>query len=257
MVRARPLLLVLAASLLAFAPPPRLEAASSTRPVRWLWAWERPEDLRFLAARSDTGVAYLAESLVIDGEAVRPRPRHQPLAVDRATRRLVVVRLDAVRGSPAPRAKETIARVADRAVAAYVRDGGAVGLQIDFDAPPSLQPFYAELLGATRERLDASAELTITAIASWCTRADSFLARALPLDGVVPMEFAMGPDARWVRAALDARGGYAEPRCTDALGVSMSEPIPRRAARAATLFAFSREPWTARSFERLVEETAR
>lgn len=256
-MRARSSILVLAAALLALVPPARLDAAPARAPVRWLWAWERPEDLRFLASRRDTGVAYLAESIALDGDSIRAMPRRQPLVLDDATRRLVVVRLDRVRSSPPPESDAAVARVAARAVSAYERDRGAVGLQIDFDAPPAFQPFYAALLDVVRRRLDASASLTITAVASWCTSRASFLARPLPVDAVVPMEFAMGPDARWVRLALGARDGYAEPRCRDSLGVSVDEPMSPRAPRARALYAFSQKPWTPRSFERFVEATTR
>jgi len=44
-----------------------------------LWAWERPEDLRFLAGDSDVAVAFLAETIDLRGGRIDLVPRAQPL----------------------------------------------------------------------------------------------------------------------------------------------------------------------------------
>ena len=56
--------------------PPRV-----SMPGLVLWAWERPEDLRFIDATS-TGVAYLAATIELQPDGTeRFQFRHQPLRV--------------------------------------------------------------------------------------------------------------------------------------------------------------------------------
>src|SRR5690349_23173068 len=54
-----------------------------------LWAWERPEALRFINPQ-EVGVAYLAATITISGDRVSIRPRLQPLALAPGTRRIAV-----------------------------------------------------------------------------------------------------------------------------------------------------------------------
>ena len=59
-----------------------------------LWAWERPEDLRFLDCRQ-TGVAYLAETVILDRGGITLRPRLQPLLISEGCAVVAVVRVEA------------------------------------------------------------------------------------------------------------------------------------------------------------------
>src|SRR5687768_546068 len=58
---------------------PKSERMNEFPPVI-LWAWERPEDLDFLDPQK-YGIAYLAQTLELNGDAVVIRPRRQPLQV--------------------------------------------------------------------------------------------------------------------------------------------------------------------------------
>src|SRR5271157_3704576 len=78
--------------------PSRVSAAKSTPQVT-LWAWERPEDLRFLDS-SSVGVAFLAGSVYMDQQPV-VRPRLQPLLVGEHTPITAVVRLEITPNTPA------------------------------------------------------------------------------------------------------------------------------------------------------------
>src|SRR4029434_8632148 len=60
-------------------------------PALVLWAWERPEDLRGLG--TSAGVAFLAQSITIDGQIVTRVPRRQPLRVDPSTPLIAVTRI--------------------------------------------------------------------------------------------------------------------------------------------------------------------
>src|SRR5580692_4407866 len=65
-----------------------------TAPGLILWAWERPEDLRFIDPAT-TGVAYLAATATIRSDgAVHFRFRQQPLATPPGAIRIAVVRIE-------------------------------------------------------------------------------------------------------------------------------------------------------------------
>ncbi|HUP05235.1 MAG TPA: hypothetical protein VMU19_14660, partial [Bryobacteraceae bacterium] len=54
-----------------------------------LWAWERPEHLRFVDPRA-AGVAFLARSISWQGGRVASSPRYQPLEVQPGTAMIAV-----------------------------------------------------------------------------------------------------------------------------------------------------------------------
>lgn len=68
----------------------------SAVPSLVLWAWERPEDLRFLDPMR-VGVAFLAATVRVGPEGMSYRPRMQALQVARETRLVAVVRIDIFR----------------------------------------------------------------------------------------------------------------------------------------------------------------
>ena len=60
------------------------------------WAWERPEDLSFIDT-NEIGVAFLAKTIVMQGDAVSIRPRLQPLNVPDDTALMAVARIESKR----------------------------------------------------------------------------------------------------------------------------------------------------------------
>src|SRR5262249_6546002 len=83
--------------------------------------------------------------------------------------------------------------------------------------------------------------LSMTALASWCLR-DPWL-DGLPVSGVVPMLFRMGPEAPAVFAHLEARGDFPQRACHGNVGVAVEEglrwmPSGRRA------WVFSADGWS-------------
>lgn len=213
------------ALLLAVAPP---------APSLVLWAWERPEDLRFIDTR-EVGVAYLAGTVGVRGDAVEARPRMQPLRVPADASMTAVVRIEArapaMSAAQAREVAQVVARLADAERARCV--------QVDFDAALSERTFYAAVLREIRPLLRPDQRLEMTALASWCL-SDRWLDDA-PVDSVVPMAFRMGRDDARVRRAL--RDGELDARCAGALGVATDEPLPR-VPDGARVFAFSAKPWT-------------
>jgi Protein of unknown function (DUF3142) len=215
------------------APAPR---KFSNLPSKFLWAWERPEDLRFLPR--STGVAFLADTVGVQGAAFSERWRGQPLKVNPNTALVAVIRIET-------RAVDNSSGIRDRVAASVVRAAqlpNVVGVQIDYDARRSERDFYASVLQEIHEQLPAEKFLSITALASWC-QGDRWLS-GLPIDEAVPMMFRMGAERdEFVRFAKSGRS-FLEPLCRDSVGVSTDEAaaIPTRTFR---YYWFSPRPWTA------------
>ncbi|MFP2958331.1 DUF3142 domain-containing protein [Myxococcus sp. 1LA] len=252
-------------------PSPSLHAAARTRRGRWatlaallascaparppeppqvvLWAWERPEDLRFLTqAGHPVSVAFLLATLSLtDAEVLEP-PRRQPLHVPPGTPLKATVRMEAQPGASLARySPERLHALADR-LATLARRPELTALQLDFDARASEYDAYVAMLQALRQKLPPSVSLSITGLASWCTPG-SWLTRA-PVDEVVPQLFRMGPEAPTWRARF-ARGLPAP--CRGSVGLALDEwqAVP---PGVSTLYVFNPHPWTPEAFSRVVAE---
>lgn len=221
--------------------------AISATPSLVLWAWERPEDLRFLDP-TKAGVAFLAGTVRLGPKGMSYRPRMQPLQVARETKLVAVVRIETAAGAALD---QEIARQVAREIAQAARLPAVVAIQVDFDATASERGFYRELLLELRPELPPSMPISITALTSWCI-GDRWMT-GVPIDEAVPMLFRMGVGqadvTNWMRSGHDFR----EPACRTGLGISLDErwaqlPPERR------VYVFSPSPWTERSFERLVRE---
>jgi hypothetical protein len=203
-----------------------------------LWAWERPEDLRFIVP-SATGVAFLAETVFVDNAAVRYHPRMQPLRVPPETKLIAVVRIES-KGQPSGDAADEVLRaIADKRISA---------LQIDFDARESERSFYAGLLREVRARMPREMPLEITALVSWCG-GKSWLG-GLPVVDVVPMFFRMGAD---VHAPKEASR---EPLCRSAVGISTDE-VYTEIPRGRRVYVFHPRPWTETDYRAVLQESAK
>jgi hypothetical protein len=210
-------------------------------PRLMLWAWERPTDLRSLAA--DVGVAFLSQTLIVRDGAVDAVPRRNALRVSPHTPLVAVTRIEsdgALRlgsGQALPPAMVTTMAAAIAGTTALPR---VRGVQIDFDAAESERGFYRALVGAVRQAIGPGVPLSITALASWCAQ-DRWMA-GLPVDEAVPMLFRMGPvNAPYVGLARAPSTAAAE--CRDALGTSLDEPLHVRAG-GRRLYVFNASPWT-------------
>lgn len=207
-----------------------------------LWAWERPEDLRFLAP-GEAEVAVLAGTLRLSGDRVDAHPRSVPLHVEDGVPVTAVVRIEAQPGATLDQAQLELAadwvfELADRPAFA--------GLQLDFDARASERGFYQRLLTAVRPRF---AKLSITALASWCFESGDWLA-SLPVDEITPMLFRMGPGGDGYLDQLERDGGFPNRLCGSSVGVSTDEPLRWR-PRAPRLYVFHPRPWTSADWRAL------
>jgi hypothetical protein len=73
---------------------PRRSEQISSLPEFVLWAWERPEDLRFINPEN-TSVAFLAGTVQLRGDTVVVRPRLLSLLVPDHAQLVAVVRIEA------------------------------------------------------------------------------------------------------------------------------------------------------------------
>jgi hypothetical protein len=211
-----------------------------------LWAWERPEDLRFINT-DDIGVAFLAQTVYLRSDQTSIRPRLQPLSVAAGAKLIAVTRIES---SHAALSSEQRARTV-AAIAKLTRNERVAAIQIDFDARTSERAFYRDLLVDLRQAMPATVRLSITALASWCL-GDNWLA-GLPIDEAVPMLFRMGVDQRNIEMRLDAGTDFNAPIARHSLGISTDEPLARLPA-GRRVYIFNPRSWSAESARKIIEE---
>ena len=253
------------------------------------WAWERPEDLRFLLP-DQAGVAFLAKTISIETPPANPsadssppfivRPRLQPLRITPGTQLIAVARIENPSASHSSFSLEQtqwaahsfpIFSDAQRALlASEIADlqsiPGVSVVQIDFDAPASAHAFYASLLQDVRRRLPPSMPLSITALASWCI-GDPWLAQLPPgtIDEAVPMLFRMGPDAANVAKFIHSNDDFPVVACRSSLGLSTDEPLSHDLLtaksssttfdpRAKRIYIFAPRAWTPSAAQNIIQE---
>jgi Protein of unknown function (DUF3142) len=216
-----------------FRSPDRMSAL----PPLVLWAWERPEDLRFINPQN-TAIAFLAATIRVETDNVAIRPRLQSLLVPDRAKLVAVIRIEADRDAALDRSQieAAVAVIAKQALLPRV-----VAIQIDFDATRSQRGFYRALLLDLRRRLGPGVPISITALASWCL--DDDWISSLPIDEAVPMLFRMGAGTNDVVGQLTSGRDFRPLICQRSLGVStderwMSLPAGRR------LYVFQPRPWT-------------
>jgi hypothetical protein len=212
-----------------------------------LWAWERPEDLRFINT-DEVGVAFLARTIYLQNDKAIIRPRLQPLSVLPETKLIAVARIESNRSarlSPAERAQ------AVTAIAELARNETVAAIQIDFDARSSEREFYRDLLTDLRRELPSRVRLSITALASWCM-GDNWLT-GLPIDEAVPMLFRMGVDRPNILARLEAGTDFSARIARHSLGLSTDEPLTALPP-GRRVYVFNPRSWSKQSAQKIVEE---
>jgi len=256
---------------------------TSGLPRVFLWAWERPEDFRFLSP-GEAGVAFLAETIYLrepreknEKEAendVRVQSRRQPLRVNPGTALIAVARIETLRaqgaGRNSPESSLPYTEAQRRRMAEEISQlqniAGVRAVQIDFDATQSERAFYAELLRDVRARLRPEQPLSITALASWCL-GDAWLAQLPPgtIDEAVPMLFRMGGETGEVARILRRGDGFTVAACQGSAGLSTDEPLSRDLLNGKfpsklpgqsqkRIYLFHPRPWTKMEAEKWIEE---
>jgi hypothetical protein len=260
---------------------------SGALPNLFYWAWERPEDLRFLQSKN-AGVAYLAKTIYVPAPNEEPRrdadgslsirPRLQPLRVAPGTPLIAVVRIETRAGRQAASYVEKNPQASSRSftplqnqhlvdeIVDVQKLPNIRAIQIDFDATVSERASYATLLKNLRHNLPASLPLSITALASWCT-GDPWLEQLPPgtIDEAVPMLFRMGPDTAGVAKFLQSGADFRVSACQTSLGLSTDESLSNALFRrtlpnmpsdwhAKRIYVFAPRAWTQPAAEAVLKE---
>jgi hypothetical protein len=203
-------------------------------PQKTLWAWERPEDLRAINPET-TAIAWLDQSVLLGSEVIS-QPRRQPLSYPSNATRIAVVRIETLPNARLDAAEE---QQTVRLLLKSAERPGIAAFQVDFDATRSQRGFYSELLRDLRWQMPSGLQLSITALASWCSY-DDWIA-ALPVDEAVPMLFRMEPDRRRASAALP-EFRIREPLCMSSVGISTHETWPEEMA-GKRIYIFADRGW--------------
>ncbi len=225
------------AALLLCAPP----GAMAAQPQFVIWAWERPEDLRFAHGAE---VAVQTGFINLVGDQVVARGRYFPLNVDPASVTTAVVHIQVDHRQPlhwSPTLRATLARK----VLELARPSRYRRVQIDFEVRASERQVLLSLLKDIRAALPTGTALSMTALASWC-ESEGWLDLA-PVDEIVPMLFRMGPGGRALKTRLAKGGDFGDPRCRSAYALSVDAPLARAPA-GRRVYLFSPKSWTAADF---------
>ena len=233
----------------------RNRANEMNLPPVMLWAWERPEDLRFINS-SRYGVAVLAQTLVLKGDEVIHKPRRQPLLVPPDAKVVAVTRIESQRSKdqrPAlsPDQKNRISEL----VRKTLELPNVSAVQIDFDVTTSERNFYRNLLVELRSKLPDETPLSITALASFCI-GDRWI-KDLPVDEAIPMAFRMGTDSEKIRALLGDGHDFRGELCQRSYGIALDEPLSTTFDSARRVYVFNSRSWKESDLKDVEERLAK
>lgn len=218
-------------------------------PNQILWAWERAEDLRFIDTQK-FGVAFLAQTLLLQNDEIIFRPRRQPLEVSPETYLIAVTRIETIKESakrPALSDEQKIKIVS--LIKKTLELPNASAIQIDFDVVVSERNFYRSLITDLKKELPENTPLTITSLASWCV-GDSWF-NDFPVDEAVPMAFVMGADSKRIRDFLAKENDWREPLCRGSYGISIDEPLDVKFQPNRRFYYFKSGAWKKSDLERI------
>jgi hypothetical protein len=262
---------------------------SASLPNVTFWAWERPEDLRFLRP-DQAAVAFLAKTILLEippanssadsSPSFVVRSRLQPLRITPGAPLIAVVRIETPSAPhhsfslqqnhssshPLPIFSDAQRALLATEIADLQSVPGVTSIQIDYDAPASAHTFYASLLQDVRRKLPPSMPLSITALVSWCI-GDPWLSQLPPgtIDEAVPMLFRMGPDAANVAKFLHSNDDFPVAACRGSLGLSTDEPLSHDLLtaksssatfdpRAKRTYIFAPRAWTPSAAQNIIQE---
>lgn len=233
---------------------PRLD---TDMPRRMIWAWERPEDLRFLEPK-EFGVAFLAQTISLENDRAVPKPRRQPLELSPGTYVIAVTRIETLKEmGKGPTLDEKMAGEVASLIKSTCALPDVKGVQVDFDAVSSERAFYRSMmtkLANEIKALDAADanthhssltghhSLTMTSLASWCT-GDAWF-NDFPVDEAIPMVFQMGSDEQKIKTYLRNGNDWLEPLCRGSYGLSIDDPIVDGIRRERRIYYFKNSTWS-------------
>ncbi len=253
-------------------------------PTKFLWAWERPEDLRFLDPK-EFGVAFLAQTIYLEQDSITPKRRRVPLDIAPGTYVIAVTRIETAKDNAKRPAFDAamIERTAGL-IKATLELPDVKGVQVDFDAVVSERTFYRTMMNKLRESLNKQApllekggvdgggtppsdgvvrnaqntepssltprhSLTMTSLASWCT-GDAWF-NDFPVDEAVPMVFQMGADSDKIKTYLRNGNDWQEPLCRGSYGISLEEGRFEGIKPGRRMYYFKNSAWRADDLPKL------
>jgi hypothetical protein len=211
-----------------------------------LWAWETPENLKFLNDEN-IGVAYLSQTILLKNDDVELRPRRQPLEVNDGTFLIAVTRIETnkiTRVTLSDKQKSEIVELVLRTL----KQKNVKAIQIDFDVVVSEREFYRKLLNDLRPKIPQNIPLTITALASFCIGDNWF--GDLPIDEAVPMIFRMGKDSETVKNYLASGKDFNDTLCKNSYGLAFDEPLNVTFQKNRRFWYFHNN-WTEKDLEKI------
>lgn len=213
-----------------------------------LWAWERNEDLRFLAGEPHVEVAAVLTTVRLVGEQAYVYGRRQHLAVPAGIRVTPVVHVDAMLQNPPVFNDAQRQAIVNAVLAASHHSGGAGDerVQLDFETGISGRPFYRRLIEEIR-RDTRHLHVSVTALASWCAQ-DRWM-QALEVDEIIPMLFRMGRDGNGIRRRLASTGKLPDPAC-NSVGIALDEPLSSRLLYRR-IYVFNPRSWQQSDYSRI------
>ena len=225
---------------------PRL---SEQMPQKILWAWERPEDLRF-ADPKEYGVAFLAQTIFLQNDRVILKGRQQPLAAADGAYVIAVTRIETNKDTDKrPTMSSDMVRQTAEMITGTMELPNVKAVQIDFDAVVSERDFYRQLTHEVRNHLPEGTPFTMTSLASWCT-GDAWF-NDFPVDEAVPMVFQMGADSERIKTYLRNGNDWIEPLCRGSYGASFEEGTFEGMKDGRRMYYFKNTPWRGDDLNRL------
>jgi hypothetical protein len=226
-------------------------ALSNEMPQKILWAWERPEDLRFLDAQK-FGAAFLAQTLILERNEIIYKPRRQPLEINEDVYLIAVTRIETskISGKRPALSPEQQTKLVNL-VQQTLNRPNVRGVQIDFDAVASERDFYRRFINELKSSLPENVSLTMTSLASWCV-GDAWF-NDFPVDEAVPMAFDMGADDEKIRSFLANENDWREPLCRGSYGISLDDPLNVKLQPNRRIYYFKSSTWTKSDVEKLKE----
>ncbi len=217
-------------------------------PPKILWAWERPEDLRFLDA-NEFGAAFLAQTLLLRNNEVLTQTRRQSLQIAPNAYLIAVTRIETDKKSNRPELSVEQKEKAVFLIKKTLELPNVKAVQIDFDALVSERDFYREIVKELKKQLPENTPLTMTALASWCV-GDAWFGD-FPVDEAVPMAFDMGADDQTIRVFLANDNDWREPLCRRSYGIAVDEPLKANFRPNRRFFYFKSKAWQKSDLEKL------
>jgi len=226
------------------------EKLNAEMPKKIVWAWERPEDLRFLDAEK-FGAAFLAQTLILQQDDVVFRPRRQPLELPENIYVIAVTRIETVKEN---KLRPTLSDEQRKKIVGLIKKTlelpNVKAVQTDFDVVVSERKFYRALINDLKKELPENTPLTITSLASWCV-GDSWF-NDFPIDEAVPMAFEMGADAERIRDFLAKENDWNEPLCRGSYGISIDDPLLNvRLKPERRIYYFKSKAWEKSDLEKI------